>query len=260
MIDTHAHLDQLTNLPLALENASQRGVKAIVSVSMDLASCQKNLQIRREFSAGTNVLPRIYLAMGMHPSEANREGLPACLQFIREQKPMLTAVGEIGLDFWYKWVKKDEDKKEEQREIFSSFLKLAKELHLPVIIHSRGAWHDCLQAVQRTGVPKAVFHWYSGPLDVLEEILSAGFYVSASPSIAYSPQSREAMLKAPLQRILIETDCPVRFTDPDTQESFQSEPGDVFRAFKALCLLKNLNPTKALEILTQNAKDFFSIS
>ncbi len=252
--DTHAHLDHLPDLDLALEEAHKAGVLGIVAVSMDFPSCQKNLEIKRKTSR-----PKVYLAMGMHPSEADLEEIPLCTQLIEENVHELTAIGEIGLDFWYKWVKKDSQKKEEQIQVFHHFLTLAKKLNLPVIVHSRGAWKECLDMVKEAGLAKALFHWYSGPVDILEQIMSAGFYVSTSPSLAYSPQSREAISQALIERLLIETDCPVHYREENSEETFQAAPKDVFRTLKAYCQLKNMEEKNALEIFNRNAKSFFGI-
>ena len=252
-IDTHAHLDHLPNLDQALENAYQSGVEGIVCVSMDVKSCLLNLEIKRK-----KFKSKIYLAMGMHPSEADLVELDTILQMIKSNAAELSAVGEIGLDFWYKWVKKDDAKKDEQRQVFRRHLELAKQLKLPVIIHSRGAWRECLETVQEIGLKKAVFHWYSGPLDVLADIMSSGFYVSASPSLAYSPQSREAISHANINQVLIETDCPVFYRISD-QEGFQAEPKDVFRTLEAYCGLKNMDPAEAVLIFNRNAQNFFNI-
>lgn len=255
IIDTHAHLDHLENLDQVLKNAVEAGVEAIVAVSMDFNSCRKNLEIKKKTRQ-----PRIALGMGMHPSEANRQDVGACLDLIRANAKELSVVGEIGLDFWYKWVRKDEAKKSEQREVFRVFLELAKELDLPAVIHSRGAWRECLETAQSVGVRKAVFHWYSGPVDVLNDIVKQGYFVSTTPSVAYSPQSREAITNAPIEQTLIETDCPVHFKDPETEEKFQAQPRDVARTLKAYCALKQIDEDKALAILNKNAREFFGIA
>ncbi len=254
IIDTHAHLDHLENLDQALNNAVEAGVEAIVAVSMDLNSCRKNLEIKKKTRR-----PRIALGMGMHPSEANRQDVDACLALIRTNASELSAVGEIGLDFWYKWVRKDDAKKSEQREVFRAFLEVARELDLPAVIHSRGVWRECLETAQSAGVRKAVFHWYSGPVDVLNDIIKAGYFVSTTPSVAYSPQSREAIAGAPIEQTLIETDCPVHYKDPETREEFQAQPRDVVRTLKAYCALKQIDEDKALVTLNKNARKFFGI-
>ncbi|VAX35193.1 Uncharacterized metal-dependent hydrolase YcfH [hydrothermal vent metagenome] len=254
IIDTHAHLDHLDSLDEALKRAVDAGVEGIVAVSMDLNSCRKNLEIKRKIKE-----PNIYLALGMHPSEANLDELEACVKLVQENKEELIAIGEIGLDFWYKWVNKDEEKKQEQRVVFKTFLELGKELDLPVVIHSRGAWEESRKMTRELGVERAEFHWYSGPLDVLDNILTDGYYISGTPSIAHSPQSQEAVKHACIEQTLIETDTPVYYRGKKKGEGFQSEPKDVFRTLQAYCRLKNLEEQEALTVLNQNACTFFRL-
>ena len=167
------------------------------------------------------------------------------------------AIGETGLDYWYKWVRKDLVERGKQKDSFSFHLGLACEFDLPIVIHSRGAWRDCLSMAKASGVRRALFHWYSGPVDILDQILEAGFYVSTGPSVAYSPESRRAMAHAPLERILVETDSPVHYKDGET--SFMAEPKDVIRTWKALAELKNLDEQEALTAVNTNAKTFFRL-
>jgi len=94
-------------------------------------------------------------------------------------------------------------------------------------------------------------------VDILDQILEAGFYVSTSPSVAYSPESRKAMAHAPIERILVETDSPVHYRDGEA--SFMAEPKDVVRTWKALAQLKNLDEQAALASVNTNAKVFFGI-
>jgi len=253
--DTHAHLDQLKDLDQSLQEAHEAGVAGIVALSMNLKSCKANLQIKKKYSH-----PKIYLGMGMHPAEANAADLPEVVRMINDHQQDLHAVGEIGLDFWYKWVRKDEDKKNEQREVFRRLLEAAKTLDLPAVIHSRGAWRECLQMATEVGVKKAEFHWYSGPVDVLADILKAGYYVSTSPSVAHSPQSREAMAFAPIERTLIETDCPVFYKNPSDDSGFEARPKDVVRTLRAYSELKKMDADKALAILNKNAVEFFNLN
>ncbi len=260
LFDTHAHLDHIEDLDRALDNAKKEGVEGIVAVSVNLESCLKNLETKR-----TKKVPKIYLAMGMHPSDANIGDLDTCVNLIREQKNELIAIGEIGLDFWYKWVRKDQEKKDIQRKVFRAFLEIAKELDLPAVVHTRGTWRECFETVKELGISKAEFHWYSGPLDVLKDILDAGYYISASPSLAYSPQLREAIEYAPIEHVMIETDSPVFYRTAvsgekkDAHEGFQAEPKDVFRTLEAYCKLKNMEEARASEIFDCNARTFFNL-
>ncbi len=256
LIDTHAHLDHIEDVDQALNDAHQQGVTGVVAVSVDLSSCRRNLEIKK-----AHTVPKIYLAMGMHPSDVNLDDVEPCLELIRAQKSELIAIGEIGLDFWYKWVRKDQEKKDEQRKVFRAFLEIAQDLDLPVVVHTRGTWRESFETVKEIGIKKAEFHWYSGPIDVLKDILDAGYYVSTSPSLAYSPQSREAISYAPIDRVMIETDSPVFYRSSDGgEEGFQAGPKDVFRTLKAYCALKGVEEERAVEIFNRNAKDFFNLS
>jgi TatD DNase family protein len=253
--DTHAHLDHIEDLDGALRRAADSGVRGIVAPGMDLASCEKlpGLALR----GGT---PRIYYALGIHPSEAGRTDLSAVAEHIRRRAGDLAAVGEIGLDFWYKWARRDEDKKAEQRGVFRALIEQAKEINLPAVIHSRGCWRECFETARAVGLEKAEFHWYSGPLDVLKDILDAGYFVSTSPSVAFSPQSREAMAYAPVEQTMIETDSPVFYKDREADSAgFKSEPKDVWKTLEAYAALKGLDRDQALDRLNSNAEYFFGI-
>jgi TatD DNase family protein len=253
IIDTHAHIDQIENWPEALERAQAAQVSDIIAVSLDLESMRKNLELA---AASKNV--RIHPALGVHPEMVLKELPPKeVFAFIREHIHEAVAIGETGLDFWYKAVKDDQGEKDKQRSSFNRHLDLAREFDLPIIIHSRGAWEECLEMAKLAEVKRALFHWYSGPLNVLQGILEAGFFVSTSPSVGYSPQSQQAMLAAPVERILIETDSPVTYRDE--LGSYKSEPKDVVRTLKALSRLKNMEEEKLLSIVNHNAKSFFGI-
>ena len=251
IIDTHAHLDHLENVTQALEEAHLAGVVGVVTVGVDLASNRKNLELKNSVKN-----PQIFVALGIHPGNIHPAEVESCIQFIREHITEAVAIGETGLDYWYPWVKKNFEKKQEQQNVFHRQLDLAKEFDLPVVIHSRGAWKDCLEMTKEAGVKEAVFHWYSGPLDVLSGIMDNGYYVSTTPSLAYSPQSRAAITHAPIERTLIETDCPVFFKDGE--DGFKAEPKDVFRTLKAYCALKEMEEREALEVFNKNARNFFN--
>ena len=253
-------MDHIEDLDLALENADREGVEGVVTMSIDVESCRKNLEIKKKYNK-----PKIYLAFGMHPSDADVKRLDECVELIRQYRDELTAVGEIGLDFWYKWARKDKEKKDEQRAVFRTLLELACELDLPAVIHTRGTWRESFETAKAIGIKRAEFHWYSGPLDVLKDILDSGYYVSTSPSLAYSPQSREAIAYAPIDRTMIETDSPVFYRtsdfreDKNSEDGFKSEPKDVFKTLKAYCDLKKIKEADAVEIFNQNAKEFFKL-
>ncbi len=270
LFDTHAHLDHVENLDSALDQAYQDGVSAVLAVSTDLGAMKRNLEIKKlydsVFSPTSNVQPpisriKIYLGLGIHPGEIKVQEIEESYAFIEENISQADVVGEIGLDFWYKWVRKDDQKKNEQREVFRRQLALAKKFDKPVVVHTRGTWRECFETVKEFGIKKANFHWYSGPLDVLDEIIKSGYYVSSGPALAFSPQSQEAIAHAPIEQTLIETDSPVYFNYPDELGGgFKSTPKDVFKSFEAYVKLKNIPAPGAAEILNKNAEEFIGFS
>ncbi len=252
IIDTHAHLDQIKDLDQALDNAREAGVVGIVLISMDFESSKRCLEIKKRVTD-----PKIYLGMGMHPSEANLDDLEDCVKLIYDNVESLHAIGEIGLDFWYKDVRKSDEKKEIQVKVFRRFLEVARDVNLPAVIHSRGAEQECLDIVLELGITQAEFHWYSGSVPILEKIIEHGYYVSTSPSVVHSAPTKEVMAAAPVERILLETDSPVYFKNRKTGEGFEAEPKDVIRTLKGVCQLKGLDPDQAHHLFNKNAKDFF---
>ncbi|MBF0478814.1 MAG: TatD family hydrolase [Candidatus Omnitrophica bacterium] len=256
LIDTHAHLDQLSDCPAALKRAYDAGVTGVIAVSEGLLHSQRNLEIAR-----ASTLSKIYLACGIHPSEAHKEDLNAMKEFIRDHRPDITAIGEIGLDFWYRWARKDEEIKSRQRQVFRELLAEALKYDLPVSIHSRGAWDDCFTIVKELGIRRAVFHWYSGPLDILDKILAEDYLISVTPSLAYSVEAQLAAQHAPVKQILIETDSPVFYRLPENKdEGFSAEPKDVSKTLELYCGLKKCDIQSTAEILNNNAIKFFKLS
>ena len=253
IIDTHAHLDHLEDIDGALLRADQAGVSDIVAMSVDLPSMIKVLDI-----AGRVNRPKVHPALGIHPGSIKPEEQSAALDFMNANIHKAIAVGETGLDYWYKWVRKDQVERNKQKDSFEFHLIIAKEFDLPIVIHSRGAWADCLSMTIAAKVKRALFHWYSGPVDILDQILNAGFYVSTSPSVGYSPESRLAMSHAPLERILIETDAPVRYKNGE--EIYLAEPKDIVNTLTALAGLKQLEEAQVLAVVNNNARDFFRIN
>ncbi len=259
IIDTHAHLDEILDIDSALVRAYQSGVRAVMAPGVDGKSSKKNFELSQRQQDGW---PKIYVAVGMHPSQANENDLNDCIAFISHQAMSIKAVGEIGLDFWYPWVKKSEEKKELQRYVFKRQLELARQLDFPVIIHSRGAWQECLETVLAIGNQKVLFHWYSGPVDIFKKILDKGFFVSATPALSYSAHAKEAIEQAPLEQLLIETDSPVvfkRLKEDGMGEEFRAEPKDVFVTLEAVSFLKKKEKQIVLQKVNENAKYFFNL-
>ena len=157
LIDTHAHLDELTNLDSVLEEAKNTGIIAIVAVGSNHQSNIKTLEISQEYNGF------VYPALGLHPWElGNLETftIDENLRFIEENIVSAVAVGEIGLDYDKRVLKVAS--KELQKEVLNQLLNIAKKYDKPAIIHSRYAWKDALYLIQDIGMDKAVFHWFTG--------------------------------------------------------------------------------------------------
>ena len=250
VIDTHAHLDELNNLEQALDRAAKAGVSTIIAVSIDLNSCKKTLAIAETYSRESL---KVYPALGVHPSSALEENVEEALEYVSENSKRIVAVGEVGLDFWLKEARRNEEVRRRQENVFCRFLELAKNHSKPVLIHSRGAWERAYELVKGYDVEKAVFHWFSGPESVLKDILDSGYYISATPAAEYSKAHREAVMKTPLERIVLETDCPVRYKDEE------SEPIFVLKTLRAVAEIKEVEDVEVAKQTTKNALHIFEL-
>ena len=241
LIDGHVHLSDIEHPERAVENAVRAGVKRMVAVAMNLDSCRKTLALADRFP--DTVLP----AIGYHPWSIKAEDVENTLIFITQNIHRCVAMGEVGLDY------KVKVKKKLQKAVFSKLLNLSVKYNKPVIIHSRFSHQRTYEMAVNAGVAKAVFHWYSGPVDILENIIASGYHVSATPALAYSPQHQAAMERAPVERILIETDAPVQYGDRF------SEPADLKETLFHLSMIKEITEGELAEIVTKNAERFFGL-
>lgn len=251
LIDTHAHLDEIENLDLVLEEAKARGVVAVIAVGSSEQSNRKTLEI----SQGHGRF--VYPAVGLHPWELGNLGISGIddnLRFIEQNIASAVAVGEIGLDYDKRVLKAAS--KELQKEVLIRLLDMAKKHAKPAIIHSRYAWKDALQTLQAVGIGEAVFHWFTGFSGVLKDIIDGGYFVSATPAAEYHQEHRRAVREAPLERLLLETDCPVTY---GREIRYESRPVDVWRGLDAVSQLKGIDAATIAEQTTRNAVDFFCL-
>jgi TatD DNase family protein len=248
LVDSHAHLEELTDLDSAIDRAKQSGVVAIVAVGSEHQSNDRVLDIAAKHPGF------VYPALGMHPGLLHQaaSSLEQQLQFIEDHLTLAVAVGEVGLDYHKRVL--SSTAKDRQHGVFGMLLSLGKKHGKPVIIHSRYAWKDSCALTKAAGVNLAVFHWYTGPSNVLKEILDAGYFVSATLAAEYHAEHRRAVKDAPLEKLLLETDCPVVY------QGHRSEPADVTRSLQAASDLKGLPPDVVAQKTTQNAMSLFGMS
>lgn len=251
IIDSHAHLNEIADLPIAMEKAKEAGVIGVVAVGSEYQSNLEILKISQSY-------PKfVYPALGLHPSELG--GLSPAqidenLQFIESRIRDIIAIGEIGLDYDKRVVKVTP--KEIQKEVLRRILNLAGQYEKLVIIHSRYAWQDAFDLVLQSGIKAAVFHWFTGFSSVLKDIIQAGYFISATPAAEYHTEHQRAIKEAPINRLLLETDCPVSY---GRDNRFTAQPADALRSLKAVAELKGINESIVAERTTQNAFELFHL-
>jgi TatD DNase family protein len=250
LIDTHAHLDEIENLDSVLTQAKEAGLIAIVAVGSDITSNAKVLELSALYK------DFVYPALGWHPWYIKEAEIGASLEFIRANVDRAVAIGEVGLDY-HKRVRAIAGK-DLQKRVLRELLKIAGEHKKPALIHSRYAWRDALDAVVETGLEKAVFHWYTGTSSVLRDIIDRGYYISATPAVGYHEEHRRAVKEVPLERMLLETDCPVVY-GRGRENEFTSSPADVLRSLKGAAALKGVSDAEIAEASTKNARRLFGI-
>jgi TatD DNase family protein len=247
LVDTHAHVSDLEDVAGAVERARAVGVGAILAVGAEMETCRATLELANAFHG------YIYPALGIHPTEIVVQEIQATLKFIEENIEKCTALGEIGLDYWSREARRNKDVRDLQRDLYIKQLRMASERDKPVSVHARGSWRDALELAKTHGPGRGVFHWYSGPQDILEELIDSGYYISATIAAEYSREHRAALTRAPLESILIETDSPVEY------RGSPSEPADLLRTLKALSELKGLPHEDVAQATTRNAQKLFGI-
>jgi len=247
IVDTHAHLSDLEDREGVIKRAREAGIEAIIAVGGNLETSRATLGWADEFK------DYVHPAIGIHPSEWMNDDIPETLGFIETHIETCIAVGEIGLDYWYREARKSEDIRETQQEIYAKLLEMAESHGKPASVHSRGAWEDALELAKEHGPERIVFHWYSGPLEVLRGVLDSGYMISATPAAEFSKHLRAALAEAPLERILIETDSPVSY------HGKRAEPSDILLTLKSLAELKGLPEEDVAEATTVNAEKFFGL-
>jgi TatD DNase family protein len=242
IVDAHAHLDEVPKVTEALEAARGKGVKAIVGVGMDMKSSLRILELARLYAGF------VFAAVGIHPWNVNLATAQSDMDFVADHISACVAIGEIGLDY------KIKVEKSVQKRIFQQLLFLARDHNKPVITHSRLSHRRTLDMVIEAGVQKAIFHWYSGPLDLIEKIVAHGHLISATPALAYSPPHQAAVKEIPLENLVLETDCPVRYG------TLESRPEHTFVTLDLVARLRDVDHRTVAMVTTRNAERFFGFS
>ena len=248
MIDTHAHLDACEEpAPLLLERARKAGVSRVIAVGSGIASCRDTLAIADAAEDG------VWCALGIHPHQAGGDEADR----VDELRELLAhrravAVGETGLDFFRDYAPHDA-----QRRLFERQLELARELELPVVVHSRAADEATTELLSGFGGP-VVLHCFSSP-PLLTAALDRGYYVSFAGNATFprAEELREAARRVPADRILAETDCP--YLAPQPVRGRPNEPANVVHTVLALAGARGEEPEQLGRRIDENARAVFRL-
>lgn len=259
IIDTHAHLNFLEfdhDREDLIKKCLKNGYN-IINVGTNKESSEKCIKIAENYEEG------VFASVGLHPSNIlkNKDSFEKEEEFFDydyykklASSPKVVAIGETGLDYWYK--PKSKTKREEffkkQKNIFQEQLNLAKELDLPVIIHCRSAFEDLFNIISKQ---KGVVHCFTGNKEDAEKLLSLGYYLGLN-GIIFKIDMDDVIKSIPLEKILLETDCP--YLSPPSFEE-RNNPFSIGLIIEKISRVKGVSREEIMEITTQNAKKLFNI-
>ena len=252
LFDTHAHMDDRAfseDRQTLLRQLPQNGIGLLMNPGCSLASSRDAAALAREYDY-------IYAAVGSHPDaadEVNEETIDAYRILCREN-PKVKAIGEIGLDYHYEDIPRDI-----QQKAFRMQMALAQELKLPVIVHEREAHEDGMRIVEEFPGVCGVFHCYSGSLEMAKWLIKRGWYIGFTGVLTFK-NARKALEVAeniPLDRIVLETDCP--YMAPEPFRGRRNDPGQLCRMAEKLAQIRGLTVAEIHAITMENGKNLYHI-
>ena len=255
MIDSHCHLSQADyEIPIAdlISKAHEEGVKKMLDIACDVNDWSELLGLIIHDS-------RVYGAIGIHPEYAlkNEEKFLEKIPHIFSKNPKLVAVGEIGLDY-----SEQDIPFEKQQSLFYQQIQIAHNIQKPIIVHSRGAEKDTLTILMQAHQEgllknKGVIHCFTGTLEFVKQILELGFYISISGIVTFKSANtlREIVKEIPLDRLLIETDCP--WLAPEPFRGKTNQPAYVKQTLSKIAELREISATELDKITTNNFNQLF---
>jgi TatD DNase family protein len=256
LIDTHTHLfdDRFSkDLPAVLERAAAAGLERVVCLGIDRESSIESVAIANRF-------PLVVAAVGIQPNSVAEAKPGDWEEIVRlaETEPRVVAIGETGLDRYW-----DKTPFPRQEELFAKHIELARRLNKPFVIHCREAEADIVRVLRAEfaahGTIRAVMHSFTGDLDTAKACLEMGLYISFAGMVTYpSAQNlRDVAKEVPLDRLLVETDCP--YLAPQPVRGKRNEPGFVTHTAALLAQVKQVSFAEIEEHTTRNAKALFGL-
>ncbi len=249
-IDTHAHLyyDDLKNqLGDVVKRAEAAGVTQIICVGTDLPSSETSISIAEKYNA-------VFATVGVHPHDA-KDTPDDYLHQLRDlaSHSKVVAMGEMGLDYF-----RDFSPRNVQKEVFQSQLALARELDLPAVIHNRDADEDILKILEEVRYERSVLHCFSSDTEMAGRAVSLGCFLSFTGNVTFGKNHTESvLLTTPLNRIMLETDCP--FMTPVPNRGKLNEPANILHIAQWIAKIKRINVSEVAESTTSTAQFFFNL-
>ncbi|MGM0855390.1 MAG: TatD family hydrolase [Bacillota bacterium] len=254
LFDTHVHLnaEQFNeDLEEVISRAREAGVEKMVVVGFDRPTINRAMELIEQYEF-------LYASIGWHPVDAI-DMKDEDLAWIEElsNHPKVVAIGEMGLD--YHW---DKSPKDVQKEVFRKQIHLAKKVKLPIIIHNRDATQDIVNILREEGAEEVggIMHCFSGSPEIAQECVDMNFYISLGGPVTFknAKKPKEVAKEIPLEKLLIETDCP--YLAPHPHRGKRNEPAYVKLVAEQIADLKEVSFEEVENITTENAKKLFNIN
>jgi TatD DNase family protein len=253
IFDTHAHYDDEKfdeDRDTLLKELHQNGVSYILNASASIESLDASIALTEKYDF-------IYAALGIHPQDAEKmnEGVLDKIRLLSKNSKVV-AIGEIGLDYYY-----EDPPRDIQKYWFERQIDLAKELSLPIIIHDRDAHEDTVNIIKKTGVKQVggIFHCFSGSAEMAMDMLKYNFYIAIGGPVTFknARKTTEVVKTVPLDKLLIETDCP--YLAPDPFRGKRNNSGYLVHTIRKIAQLKGISEAEVAETTLENAKKVFKI-
>ena len=250
-IDTHCHLNDTSyeDIDAIIDECRKQNIDKMICIGFDLDSSIRAVKL-------ANTYDIVYAAVGIHPDEAGTysDEVEEKLEELAKNNPKVVAIGEIGLDYYW-----DKASHETQKAVFKRQIELARKLNLPVVIHNRDAFMDTYDVIKEYVPLKGVMHCYSGSVDMARNYIKQGLYISLAGPVTFknAVMPKEVAKEVPLDKLLIETDCP--YLTPHPYRGKVNYPYFVNLVGKEISSLREISEDFLQENLAKNVRNLFKI-
>lgn len=245
-IDVHCHIDfykddEIKNI---VERAGMKDVKLIIVNGVDSKSNRKILRLTKEYK-------EVKMGWGLYPIDALKlkdEKIDKEIDFLRENKDKITAIGEVGLDY-----KEDEKEHERQREILRKIVKVSLELNKPLIIHSRKAEKETIELLEEMKAKKVIMHCFNGNLNLVKRIIENKWFITIPTNVVFAEHFQKVIALCPIEQLFCETDSP--YLHPRKERN--NTPENVIESYKKIAEIKKMNLKDVEKRIEENYNRMF---